>query len=218
MTLSNEKISESAERLHRLFNEIEHYTPFYRNIESFSGSGLVITFETGQKSFGYDRIVHVGESGNLSRRIREFFMSIERNATLKRHVGAALINQANEDSVFAELWWENSHGIFDENYRAIEEKYMAKVFEYIKANMTFTIVPFPATIAEKRSELKDKILYTLGKYNEKNAFNNWLGNASPRNDVRTYGLWAEKFIKSEQILTQDDFVLLENLLENSGKL
>lgn len=75
-------------------------------------SGLIVLFEEGEEieinGKKQKRIVFVGYSGNIRKRVRQYFCDIERNATLKRQIGYAMINaevqRGNLPPEFLRLW------------------------------------------------------------------------------------------------------------------
>ncbi len=219
MILQTEKVEEYVRGLHKLFNSLQRYRkPF--DLTNIPVNGFCIIFENNQKCFDgeFDRIVNVGfhyNNGKNRKRIFQFFRTTGRDATLKRHVGLALANQANENEEFLNLWEMPPHKKEGKNtdYYEKEKNYNKLVHEYIYNNMSFVVVPYVNSNKNERKLLKDKILYTLAMYNKDKTYRSWLGNESPNVIVRTYGLWAEDYLKTGQVLTEDDFNLLKNLME-----
>lgn len=221
MTLPKEKISEYAERLHRMFNELPRYKKPFDNFDLLPRDGLCITFENGQKIFSnkFDRVVHIGfhySNGNNRNRIGQFFLTTGRDATLKRHIGAALIKKTDSDNSFLKLWKKHpsKRDGKDDVYFKKESQYNEMVHEYIYNNMSFSAIPYSNSDKRERKVLKDKILYTLAMYNKNNNLDSWLGEYSDNSNVKNYGLWAEDYLKLGEFMTEADFVLLENLIQD----
>ena len=219
--LPQEIIDEYAQRLHEVCNVKERVKLPLTNSRAFPQNGICITFEKSQKiqfnNSEFDRIVHIGynkNNGNFPKRIKQFFVTSKSDATLKRHIGCALIEKANESEEFLNLWWNRFKKInslsFEKQkeFKAKRKIYENFVYEHIQENMSFVIIPFD----DHRLRMKNKILYTLSQFYHGKDFSSWLGNYSPNENIKNYGLWAEDYLKSKQFLTEDDFVLLENLL------
>ena len=222
MNLSNEKIAEYAERLHRIFNSLHRYRKPFEDFDTIPKNGICITFETGQKfsTTNYDRIVHIGfhyTENNNRNRIGQFFLTKGRDATLKRHIGLCFIAESNESEEFAELWKKppsNKIGKDDEYFKT-EQKYNEIVHHYIYENMSFAALSYLNSNRSERKLLKDKILYTLAMYNKTQNLELWLGKKSTNQIISDYGLWAEDYLSTKRFLTDDDFNLLDECLKDS---
>ena len=211
-----DEIIKYVSKLNELFSK--KYKSPNEGFDSLPNDGLCITFDKKE-----NRIVHVGynkNDGRFPKRMEEFFKTEALDATLKRHIGAAMI-KGNEDEKFLNLWWKRFRNITKEtdttqkSYKILRAKYTAAVYDYIHENLIYAVVPYQNSTSFERKLLKDKILHALAAYNENKTFQNWLGNNSPRSAVSKYKLWAEEYLSQNCRITDTDIKLLEELMKNN---
>jgi hypothetical protein len=185
-----------------------------KNFPSFSG--LIFIFEKDEEIELADkkvsRLVFVGFSENVRTRVRQYVRDIKRNATLKRHVGYAMLNQDGYDDKILRLWWnyKNKERRNNEEYKQIEDEYVLKVLAHIQMNMTF--MPVRMDDVMNLEPFARKILATLS-WGNFGSSRKWLGNKSPHWQVRESGLWAMRTQKNDMVMQEEDFKLLEKLIE-----
>jgi len=179
-------------------------------------SGLIFIFEKDEEIELEDknvaRLVFVGFSENVRTRVRQYVRDIKRNATLKRHVGYAMLNQDGYDDKILRLWWnyKNKERRKNEEYKKIEDEYVLKVLGQIQTNMTFMSVRLNDVM--NLEPFTRKILATLSWGNIKPS-SKWLGNKSPHWQVRESGLWAMRTHKNDMVMQEEDFKLLEKMIK-----
>lgn len=213
MNYTQDEINSKVKRIYQDFtnkNLVVYNCKNYKIKEMMRGvptySGIIVLFDENN---GKKRIVFVGNSTNVRRRVREFFQDKRRNATLKRHVGNAFISKEIGQEI-ADLWWDyqNSRRFETKDYELIEKKYIEKVHDYIKNNLSFVVIHIDEG---RQEEFAQKILSTLSWC--KSFINeDWLGKYSTKRQVREAGLWAIKTHKKEYVMDDDDFEYLENSL------
>lgn len=219
MRKSQDEFNRDAKKIHEIFND-EKFSCFncktceiedmLSHIQKFPG--LIVLFEEGEEFEGKKRIVFIGYSRNVKKRVQEYFYDKERNATLKRHVGDSLINsEINNGSLSQEnlgLWWdyENEDRLSHGNYREIEEKIIGEVQNHIKLKFSFVLLPVKN--ATHRRTLAWRMLSTLSHSDIKPS-KNWLGNNSSHFQVKESGLWAMRTFKSAKFMEDRDFELLD---------
>ena len=179
-------------------NEMIKKTPAYQ--------GLIVLWDENN---GKPRIVFVGYSNCIRKRVRQYFQDSERNATLKRHIGDAFLNKDGFDKKTLDFWWDYQNEHNDVNYEIIEKKYIKIVRDYIKNNLSFVTVQIKN--AGMHEKIAKKILATLS-HCEYFVNDDWLGNYSTHREVRESGLWAMRTFRSKDIMEDDDFEYLEKCL------
>lgn len=220
---SLDEYNQDSKTLHNIFNDKKFTVYDCRNTEIEemlshvpNFAGLIVLFEDGEKFNEQKRIVFVGYSKNVHKRVQEYFYDKERNATLKRHIGDALINTEIKNGTLAQenlgLWWdyENKDRFEQGNYREIEEKIIREVQKHIKSHFSFVLLPVKN--ATHRRTLAWRMLSTLS-HSEIKPSENWLGNNSSHFQVHESGLWAMRTFKSKKFMEDRDFELLENYLK-----
>lgn len=179
--------------------------------------GLIFIFEKDEEielvNKNVPRLVFVGFSENVRTRVRQYVCDIKRNATLKRHIGYAMLNQDGHDDKILRLWWnyKNKERRNNEEFKQIEDEYVLKVLAYIQTNMTFLPVRMDDTM--NLEPFARKILATLS-WGNFGSSSKWLGNKSPHWQVRESGLWAMRTHKNDMVMTEEDFKLLEKMIAN----
>ena len=179
--------------------------------------GLIFIFEDGEEikvdETKADRIVFVGYSQDVHIRIRQYVYDIERNATLKRQIGAAMLQRDGYDAGTLDLWWHyrDKNRLRNTAYMKIEEEYVKKVLTYIQGHLHF--MPVRMDDVANLESFARKMLATFSWGNFKPS-EKWLGNTSPWWQVRDSGLWAMRTHHSKTIMEESDFVLLEKLIKD----
>lgn len=173
--------------------------------------GLIVLCE---EIDGKERIVFVGYSNNVHKRVKEYFFDLERNATLKRHIGYALLKKDGFKDDILTMWWnyENPTRLNNSDYMKIENEFSLKVLNYIKNHLSFKVIRVED--AGDRQTLSWRCLATLSWEKFKPTSEcNWLGLNSEHDEVRNSGLWAIRTYYSKSIIQEEDFKLLEKLIK-----
>ena len=173
-------------------------------------SGLIILCE---EIDGIEQIVFVGESNNIYERCKQYFSDRIRNATLKRHIGDALINieieKGNLSKEISDLWWnyENETRFDVSGYAEIENHYIEEVHKYIKNHVTFRII----RMDEGHRSFAWILLAALLKTDSFKS-TTWLGAHATHQEVKKSGMWGMRQFTSNKIMQEEDFKLLEKLI------
>lgn len=173
--------------------------------------GLIVLCE---EIDGKERIVFVGESNDVNGRCTQYFSDRIRNATLKRHIGDALINIEIEKGKLPKeitvLWWnyENEARFDVSGYAEIEKHYIEEVRKYIKNQIRFRII----RMNEEHRSFAWKLLATLLKTDSFKS-NTWIGTHATHQEVKKSGIWGMRQFTSNKIMKEEDLKLLEKLIE-----
>lgn|GEM_PF-3721928 len=209
-------IAAKIKRIYKAFNleKLAEYDCKSRNVDDMMAavprySGLIVLFE---EIDGKKRIVFIGYSENVHRRVRQYFYDIERNATLKRHIGYAMLNRDNYDVEILQLWWDyqNRRRLANVDYMQIERTYVANVLAYIRENISFKLVR--TDTAGEAADMAWRILATLSR-DKTFSSGTWLGIHSPHSQVRESGLWAMRTHRSRTVMKENEFQQLEEWLD-----
>ena len=182
-------------RVHEIFNELErHQFPFDQG--SIPKNGIYILFEKGERSHGdRDRIVRIGThtgQNNLPKRLVEHFLRENKDRSVfRKNIGRALLNKWKDS--FAEQWE------IDLTTRAVKQRYSEKInFERLSEiekavsaviRDTFTFCVFPLDDKQQRLVLEELIIATVNRCDICGPSTAWLGNHSPKDQIRQSGLW-----------------------------
>ena len=184
----NYNLKIAYDEIHKELNALTRYT--YLGNGTFSGvipkgGGVYIIFEKGEKYGSYDRITRVGkaEKSLLSRLKQHFVREDKDHSIFRKHVGGALLNK---EGLSLDDW--NKKGVKDQG---VEKE----VSEYRKENVTFCVIPLAdkeeirileKTLIEVLAAFNRSYLVANGKAIQSN---NWLGNYSVNQKVKSTGLW-----------------------------
>ncbi len=179
-------------------------------------NGLYVLFEQGEQGHGGDRIVrigtHTGDNQLPSRMEQHFLRQNKDRSIFRKHIGRALLAQTNDP--YLELWekdltprtareqWESS---IDKEYQQQVED---KVSTHIQDNMSFVVLPIPKK--QDRLYWEKKLIATVAQCPYCRASSLWLGNASPKVEIRWGGLWLVQHLKADP-LTDEELALLQQV-------
>lgn len=229
-------MSEKCKWLHEVLEELPLIKyPF--NLESLPTTGIYFFYEKGE-IWGHGgsnlRIVRVGthRGNNFRSRIAEHFlinngrMNFNKDkpkpsdrSIFRKNIGRALLNKNNDP--YLEIW-EKDFSTRDNrnrwgNLRDIEkEKSIEKqITEIIRDKFYFRFV-----IIENENErigsrgLESKLIGTLSRCTKCKPSANWLGNYSPRKQIKESGLWLIQHLNACEI-TDMDMDLINRLVRKT---
>ena len=192
--------------LHKLFNSQKRYSfPYQEFKREIPKNGIYIIFEQGEKYLEFDRIVRVGThtgKNQLYSRLNQHFIKENKNRSIfRKNIGRCFLNRENNsylsiwniDTTSAEKRKMNSHLVNVEFERQIE----SLISKYIQGNLSFCV--FRMDNREQRLFWESKIASTLAQSCELRPSSGWLGNHSPKEKIRTSGLWQEKGLDEKSI-------------------
>ena len=211
-----------CERLHKIFNECER-CHFPSDQSSIPKNGIYILFEKGERAHGdHDRIVrigtHTGES-NLPKRLTEHFLHENKDRSIfRKNIGRALLNKQNDS--FLEQWELDLTTTAAKllNFGKIDFKRLSEVEKNVSAFIlnTFTFCVFPVDDKQARLTFERRIIATVNQCNTCRPSNVWLGNHSPKHQIRQSGLWLIQGLKG-CIMDYDDLEMLEKMTRRVGQ-
>jgi hypothetical protein len=176
-------------------------------------NGIYVLFEHGEVAHGTNRIVRVGThtgTGQLRSRLRQHFLVQNKDRSIfRKNIGRALLNRDHDP--FLPIWEldrtsrlaRERHVIDLDHQSAIE----ANVSQYIQEHFTFVV--FLADEKAKRLELESQMISTVSLCVECRPSPQWLGLFSPKDKIRTSGLWLVNELYKEP-LSSTDFEALKS--------
>lgn len=184
------------DELHILFNSERRFRfPFDNVIEQIPKNGIYIIFEAGEEYKHLDRIVRVGtHTGNnqLRSRLYQHFLKENKNRSIfRKNIGRCLLQK--DLNPYLSIWDLDSTSEVDKTKNkslidfGLELKLEKQISQYIQNNLSFTI--FEVTTKEKRLFWESRLISTLAEFHDIRSSNNWLGQFSPKDKIRQYGLW-----------------------------
>ena len=210
-------INNNCELLHQWFNKLKHHSfPFNEN--DIPKNGIYILFENGEKAHFTNRIVRIGThtgKNQLRSRLKQHFINEKKDRSIfRKNIGRALLNKVNDP--FLEKWnldlttrkarEKYSNSINFEKQNEIEKK----VSNFIQNNFTFVVLQVDEK--DKRLDLESKIISTVSLCSHCKATDNWLGLSSPKEKIRTSGLWLVNELWKKP-LSKKDMSELELILK-----
>ncbi len=197
-----------CQTIHELFNGLKVFRfPF--NDNDIPLNGIYILFESGETAHGANRIVRIGthnSENNLPSRLKEHFLNENKDRSIfRKNIGRCILNKQNDD--FLDKWEldlttkanRERHGnsIDFQKQSAIEKL----VSEYIRDKIYFVI--FRVDNKDERLRLESKIISTVSWCGGCQPSINWLGRFSPKEKIRTSGLWQEQGLFKESLSDED---------------
>ena len=204
--------------LHQLFNKQKRFSfPFEQFINEIPKNGIYIIFENGERYNEFDRIVRVGTNTGIDQlrsRLNQHFVTENKNRSIfRKNIGRCILNK--ENSTYLKLWE------LDTTSRADKEKYLKLLdhdFEkqvektistYVQSNLSFCV--FKIDTKDERLFWERKIASTLAKGLDIKPSDNWLGNHSTKDKIKTCGLWQVNELDKD-ILTESEFAQLTQII------
>lgn len=210
-------MSEICRELHIFVNGLpRHRFPF--DSKSLPQNGIYILFESGEIAHGVDRIVRVGThtgQNQLRSRLEQHFIKENKDRSIfRKNIGRALLMR-NHDS-FLEQWELDltthaakqaySAMIDSEKQKMVERR----VTEYIQSHFQFVVIEVRKK--EERLQLESKLISTVSLCKDCRPSPGWLGLNSPKEKIRSGGLWIVNELY-KQPLTEADIHHLQALIQ-----
>lgn len=231
-------MSEECKWLHEILEELP-LIKYPSRSELLPLNGIYFFYEEGE-IWGHGgkrlRIVRIGthKGNNFRNRIAEHFlinerkMNFDRNnpkpsdrSIFRKNIGRALLNK-NKDP-YLKIWeidfLPRTNRDKCGNLRDIEkEKSIERQITEILRNKFF----FRFIIIENEEErmgsrgFESKFIGTISRCTRCKPSRNWLGNYSPKKQIRTSGLWLTQHLNAEGI-TKEDIPVIEKLIQKTKK-
>lgn len=180
--------------LHELMNQCEVFAyPF--DATRIPRNGIYVLFEKGELAHGTNRIVRIGtHNGNnqLRDRLKQHLVAENKDRSIfRKNIGRCLLNKTEDPFL---VWWDIDRtssqakakhaGQIDlERQAAIERQ----VTEYMRTHFSFVV--FEVAGKDDRLKLESKLISTVAQCRLCGPSSSWLGLHSPKEIIRTYGLW-----------------------------
>ena len=170
-------------------------------------NAIYVLFEQGEVAHGAKRIVRVGTptgTGQLRSRLRQHFLVENKDRSIfRKNIGRALLNRDHDP--FLPTWdldrtsrlARETHIIDLARQSAIE----ALVSKYIQEHFTF--IALRVDNKTQRLGLESKMISTVSLCEECQASTKWLGLCSPKDKIRTSGLWLVNELYKEPLSIED---------------
>jgi len=166
-------------------------------------NAIYVLFEQGEVAHGAKRIVRVGTptgTGQLRSRLRQHFLVENKDRSIfRKNIGRALLNRDHDP--FLPTWdldrtsrlARETHIIDLARQSAIE----ALVSKYIQEHFTF--IALRVDNKTQRLGLESKMISTVSLCEECQPSTKWLGLCSPKDKIRTSGLWLVNELYKEPL-------------------
>ncbi len=213
----NQRIHYSCGELHGLFASLPRFQfPF--NPADLPPNGIYILYEAGETAHGTDRIVRIGThrgQDQLPGRLKEHFVNENKDRSIfRKNIGRALLCRESDPDI---ALWEidmTSRDARLDTIKSIDNKFIPtvehRVTEYIRNNCSF--VAFPVADKSERLRLESGIIGTVAACRVCSPSPNWLGRHSPKENIRSSGLWLIQGLSAKP-LTDIEY---QRLIELTG--
>lgn len=209
------QLKSNCAQLHSWARKLKrHRFPFNESL--LPHDGIYVLFEKGERAHGGERVVRVGTHtgvGQLRSRLRQHFIVENKDRSIfRKNIGRALLNKRGD--AYASVWELdmtpaaarklNGHKLDAAKQARIEKA----VTKYLQANFSFAVIHVPNKA--KRLQLESKVISTLSHCSECVGSAGWLGHHSPKDKIRTSGLWLVNELYKTP-LTAKELVYLQGL-------
>lgn len=210
-------MSDLCAKLHRIIREGKRFD-FCTGYQAIPLNGVYIMFEKGELAHDNDRIVRIGtHTGDkqLQSRIWPHFENENKNRSIfRKNIGRCLLNK--EHSSYLETWEldstsrkdkEKNLPLIDKVFEADIEK---QISAYAQANLSFCVLEIP--YKEERLYFERRLIGTVSGCRECSASPGWLGNSSPKPQIRYSGLWQVQGLNSPPLSQEELAVVSDKLI------
>jgi hypothetical protein len=207
-----------SDNLHELFNQLPRLKFPVLDESAIPENGIYVLFEKGETYNTLDRIVRIGShigDGNLFTRLKEHFENPNKNRSIfRKNIGRCFLNRDNNPYLST---WE-----LDNIKKASKEKnkdkidiefeitFENKITQHIRKNFSFVTIAYGGS--KLQLNLEKRIISTIAKSHPVPS-KNWLGNYSPKEKIRTIGLWQVNELNGE-IISKDDLKMIQNFVQS----
>lgn len=202
----------SCGELHQLLRGQKRYSfPFAE--KELPLDGIYLLFEQGEEGHGGERIVRVGThtgQGQLRSRLKQHFLQENKDRSIfRKNIGRCILFR----DPFREVWEcdrtpKTRRDLTSEELRK-QREVEKQVSQYIQKNFTFVVIPIESK--EQRLLLESKIISTISLCKECSPSRTWFGLRSPKEKIRTSGLWLVNEL-GKIPLSEEDMEKLRKLL------
>ena len=199
-----ERETNLCKAVHIFFNMMPRME--YQMIDNIPfNNGIYIMFEEGEKFGDLDRIVRVGthtSEDRLKRRLKDHFISQNKDGSIfRKNVGKALLSKNNDS--YLNIWTLDTSN--KKHTATIDKKKETEienvVSDYLHNNISF--VCFPIINKEDRLRIEEALISLLNRSDDFHPDNNWLGEFSPVDRIRSSGLWLTQGLEAEPLIADE---------------
>jgi len=207
-------MSTLCQQLHDLCATLEVYRfPF--DARSLPHNGLYLLFEEGEPGHGAQRIVrigtHTGANQLPSRLTQHFLLENKDRSIFRKNIGRALL--ARDGDPFLAQWEiDLTSSTAKARYGALIDRDKLReteqrVSEHMRRALRFVVVPVERK--EDRLRLESRLISTVSLCHDCGPSPAWLGQWSPKREIRESGLWLVQHLYEEPASERDLAVLEE---------
>jgi hypothetical protein len=201
--------------LHKWANHLELFS-FPYDESKIPENGIYILFEKGELGHNGNRIVRIGThtgDNQLRSRLRQHFLASNKDRSIfRKNIGRCLLNKIHDPYLAIwELDMTTKHAREADGAKLDNDKQKgveSEITAYMQKNFFFGVIRVDDKDA--RLSLESKIISTVSHCQECKPSPNWLGLSSPKEKIRTSGLWLVNELY-KQPLSENDFKLLSAL-------
>jgi len=237
MILSNQSVNGmyKCEWLHRQLETIPLFKyPF--SLEDLPHNGIYFFYEKGE-TWGHDnkylRIVRVGthKGNNFRSRINDHFLFNESKmnfnemksapkdrSIFRKNIGRALLNKKEDD--YLDIWnicftpRDNREQYGHSRDIQKEKEIETKITQILKANFSFRFLLIDSQMERMgRKGLESSLIGTVASCPICKPSSDWLGNYSPRKEIRDSGLWLVQHLNADSINENDRVTILNSIIK-----
>lgn len=178
-------------------------------------NGLYFLFEAGETGHEGDRLVRIGShtgNGNLAARLREHMTQNKDRSIFRKNIGRALL--ARNRDPYLDVWELDLTKREDRNRYAPlvnltkQNEVEQSVSDYVAQHMSVSVIATPNR--DLALLLERLCIATVSLCQNCCASSAWLGRFSPKQKIRTSGLWQVQHL-SGQPLSAADLHMVEEL-------
>jgi len=201
-------------------------------LEQLPKNGIYFFYEKGE-IWGHGgnklRIVRIGthKEGNFRSRIREHYLLDEskmnfdsakpaphERSIFRKNIGRALLNKTKDD--YLKIWeidftTKKSREEFGyERDIEKEKKIESDITRILKEKFSFRFIKFDSQVKRMGTKgLESSLIGTVANCGLCRPSLNWLGNYSPKMEIKNSGLWLVQHLKNKGITEEDKATILE---------
>lgn len=211
-------MSKECELLHNIFNKMKRFSfPFEKN--EIPKNGIYVLFEKDEKSHNCDRIVrvgtHTGKDQLYSRLLQHFFNENKDRSIFRKNIGRAILNKLNDP--YLKIWELDFTSKKGKNFALVnmdkQQIIEKQVTKYLQDKFSFIV--FEVEDLHERLKLESKIISTIALCQDCSPSENWLGNFSTKEKIKTSGLWLVNELNKQPFSIEEINNLTKHLKLNN---
>lgn len=194
-------------QLHKIFNHAKRYNNLF-NPDELINNGIYILFEKGETYLNMDRVVRVGtHTGNNklpARMVQHYQIETKDRSIFRKNIGRTYLTMDNDP--YIDVWnvsnTERINRLRNLPYRDLDKEASLEKQITKEINDNFSFVLIEVNDKTYRLYLEMAIIATIAQGDSKPS-KNWLGNHSPVEKIRDFGLWQVQGLKRKPITDED---------------